>query len=59
MDGQDFNPITIVDEDERERQTDVKAKTRTSGIFTTTGVVHVLDGMHPMIFRKGDSGPGI
>ena len=59
FDKWDFNPITIVDEDERERQTDEKVKTRTSGIITTTGVVHVLDGMHPMIFRKGDSGPGI
>ncbi|MBN1185389.1 MAG: hypothetical protein JXB49_24100 [Bacteroidales bacterium] len=59
FDEWDFNPVTIVDEDERERETDVKTKTRTSGIITTTGIVHVLDGMHPMLFRKGDSGSGI
>jgi hypothetical protein len=59
FDAWDFNPITIADEEERKRETDEKVKTRTSGIITTTGIVHVLDGMHPMIFHKGDSGPGI
>ncbi len=59
FDAWDFNPVTIVDEEEREKETDEKVKTRTSGIVTTTGIVHVLDGMHPMIFRIGDSGSGI
>ena len=59
FDAWDFNPLTIADEEERERETDVATKTRTSGIITTTGVVHVLDGTHPMLFRTGDSGAGI
>ena len=58
FDAWDFNPITIADEEERAKETDDKSKTRTSGIITKTGIVHVLDGMHPMFFRKGDSGPG-
>lgn len=59
FDAWDFNPFSIADEEQREKETDAASKTRTSGIITTTGVVHVLDGMHPMFFRKGDSGAGI
>ena len=59
FDAWDFNPYTIADANEREKEIDAATKTRTSGILTTNGVVHVLDGMHPMLFHTGDSGSGL
>ena len=59
FDAWDFNPYTIADEQVRKKETDATALTRTSGILTTNGVVHVLSGTHPMLFHSGDSGSGL